>query len=195
MSFKQTMQAFERKQFIAEGDFLYVESSPGDVVIYAERGQYRLAQGAQVLSTTLNGKLTVENRGEAGVISLVVGFGEYKPPERDSLAISSMPAVELQAGQSLAVSDLPAIELKAGQSVAVSNFTSSLFNSAEFSVNHTFAANPNRQALIIKASASNLNSVLVGSFALEPSEKIELSTTAQITVSGNTPDKIQFIEV
>jgi hypothetical protein len=195
MSFKQIMQPYERKQFIAEGDFLYVESAPGELVIYAERGQYTLRQGAQILSATLKGQLTIENRSNGGLVSLVVGFGEYKPPQQESFAISSLPDVTLAAGQSVVVSELPAVGFKAGQQVAVSNLTSSLFNSAEFSAPHAFAANANRTKLMIKANASNYNSLLVGAYELNAGESIELPTTAAVTISGDTSAKFQFIEV
>lgn len=196
MSFNQVMQPYERKDFLAEGDFLYVEECPSSVVIYAQRGQYTLKKGAQVKSDTIAGRITIENRGEAGAVSVVVGFGEYVAPQKDSIEVSNMPPVELADGQQIEVSNMPPVELADGQQIEVSNIPqkSALFNSGELSTPATFPLNADRNQLIIKASDENINAVNIGAFSLSAGERIELNTTAEITVSGDEC-KIQYIEV
>jgi hypothetical protein len=197
MSFNQTMQAYERKDFMIEGDFLFVESCPANVVIYAQRGQYELTQGAQIKSDTLNGRVTVENRGEAGRVSLVVGFGEYVPPQIESLEVSAMPAVDIETMPPVEIETMPPVEIAQGQKIEVSNLEtiSTQFSSSEVSMPHSFAANSARKRLFIKANIGNLNAVQVGAFSLYAGERLELETTAAINVTGESSDKIQFIEV
>jgi hypothetical protein len=205
MSFNQTMQAYERKDFMIEGDFLFVESCPANVVIYAQRGQYELTQGAQIKSNTLNGRVTVENRGEAGRVSLVVGFGEYVPPQIESLEVSAMPAVDIETMPSVEIETMPSVEIETmppveiaqGQKIEVSNLEtiSTQFSSSEVSMPHSFASNSARKRLFIKANIGNLNAVQVGAFPLYAGERLELETTAAINVTGESSDKIQFIEV
>jgi hypothetical protein len=197
MSFNQTMQAYERKDFMIEGDFLFVESCPANVVIYAQRGQYELTQGAQIKSDTLNGRVTVENRGEAGRVSLVVGFGEYVPPQIESLEVSAMPAVDIETMPPVEIETMPPVEIAQGQKIEVSNLEtiSTQFSSSEVSMPHSFASNSARKRLFIKANIGNLNAVQVGAFPLYAGERLELETTAAINVTGESSDKIQFIEV
>ncbi|EGR2797599.1 hypothetical protein DU976_17260 [Vibrio navarrensis] len=120
MSFQQIMQSAGRAQFNALGDFLFVEKSPGLVLITtATGGYYELTQGAQIKGDRVSGLITVENKGEAGEIRIKTGFGEYVPPQRETVAVSAMPALEIAAGQSVNVGAMPALQIAAGQSVNV----------------------------------------------------------------------------
>ncbi len=114
------MQSAGRAQFNALGDFLFVEKSPGLVLITTQTGgYYELTQGAQIKGDRVSGLITVENKGEAGEVRIKTGFGEYVPPQRETVAVSAMPALEIAAGQSVNVGAMPALQIAAGQSVNV----------------------------------------------------------------------------
>ncbi|HDY8085380.1 TPA: hypothetical protein RQK88_003460 [Vibrio vulnificus] len=122
MSFEKRMLTGARDNFTAIGDFLFVEKAVGELLITTQSGGYYvLTQGAQVKSERLAGVVTVENRGVEGDVKLKVGFGEYVPPQRDTVAVSALPAVEVSALPAVQVSSLPAVELAANQTVRVSS--------------------------------------------------------------------------
>lgn len=121
MSFKQIMPSYGVAQFTAQGTFLYVEKAPGRVRLRSDAGHYELTQGSQILNGRLSGLMTVENIGDEGQISLIVGNGEYRPPQRKDMTIESQPPIEIQSGQSVAIESLPKMEIKAGQSVAIAS--------------------------------------------------------------------------
>ncbi|EPX4144650.1 hypothetical protein ACW0FS_004330 [Vibrio vulnificus] len=122
MSFEKRMLTGARDNFTAIGDFLFVEKAAGELLITTQSGGYYvLTQGAQVKSERLAGVVTVENRGVEGDVKLKVGFGEYVPPQRDTVAVSALPAVEVSALPEVQVSSLPAVELAANQTVRVSS--------------------------------------------------------------------------
>ncbi|CAM4235777.1 hypothetical protein VIVU109784_00565 [Vibrio vulnificus] len=122
MSFEKRMLTGARDNFTAIGDFLFVEKAAGELLITTQSGGYYvLTQGAQVKSERLAGVVTVENRGVEGDVKLKVGFGEYVPPQRDTVAVSELPAVEVSALPTVDVSSLPAVELAANQTVKVSS--------------------------------------------------------------------------
>ncbi|KOR96034.1 hypothetical protein LO82_20265 [Vibrio vulnificus] len=122
MSFEKRMLTGARDNFTAIGDFLFVEKAAGELLITTQSGGYYvLTQGAQVKSERLAGVVTVENRGGEGDVKLKVGFGEYVPPQRDTVAISSLPAVNISSLPAVQVSALPAVNIAAGQSVGVSS--------------------------------------------------------------------------
>ncbi|HAS6217102.1 TPA: hypothetical protein RQK49_002032 [Vibrio vulnificus] len=122
MSFEKRMLTGARDNFTAIGDFLFVEKAAGELLITTQSGGYYvLTQGAQVKSERLAGVVTVENRGVEGDVKLKVGFGEYVPPQRDTVAVSALPAVEVSALPAVQVSSLPAVELAANQTVRVSS--------------------------------------------------------------------------
>ncbi|HDY7475764.1 TPA: hypothetical protein RQJ45_000395 [Vibrio vulnificus] len=122
MSFEKRMLTGARDNFTAIGDFLFVEKAAGELLITTQSGGYYvLTQGAQVKSERLAGVVTVENRGVEGDVKLKVGFGEYVPPQRDTVAVSALPAVEVSALPTVDVSSLPAVELAANQTVQVSS--------------------------------------------------------------------------
>ncbi len=195
MSFSLLMLPHGVAQFTAQGTFLYVEEAPGVVRIRSENGNYELVKGSQILNKQLSGLITVENTGEAGQVSLKVGVGEYRPPQRDTIAISEQPPVEFAPGQQVTVEAQPAMEIAPGQQVAVSNLerVSNAFGSAEVDCPHTFVSNAARKKLMLKASVFNVNPVKVGAYELHAGESLTLETTAEVTVTGS--DKIQYIEV
>lgn len=122
MSFEKRMLTGARDNFTAIGDFLFVEKAAGELLITTQSGGYYvLTQGAQVKSERLAGVVTVENRGVEGDVKLKVGFGEYVPPQRDTVAVSALPAVQVSALPEVQVSSLPAVELAANQTVRVSS--------------------------------------------------------------------------
>ncbi|WP_342606956.1 hypothetical protein [Vibrio tritonius] len=123
MALKQLMQSRGRAQFLAQGDFLYVEDAPSMVRITLDKGGfYELGKGAQIKAPALNGAtITVENLGDAGQVTLMVGFGEYVPPQRDSIAVTSMPAMTIADGQAVEVSQMPAMHIASGQRIGVSS--------------------------------------------------------------------------
>lgn len=122
MSFEKRMLTGARDNFTAIGDFLFVEKAAGELLITTQSGgYYLLTQGAQVKSERLAGVVTVENRGVEGDVKLKVGFGEYVPPQRDTVAVSALPAVQISALPAVEVSSLPAVTLAANQTVKVSS--------------------------------------------------------------------------
>ncbi|ELG9630534.1 hypothetical protein ROM75_004138 [Vibrio vulnificus] len=122
MSFEKRMLTGARDNFTAIGDFLFVEKAAGELLITTQSGGYYvLTQGAQVKSERLAGVVTVENRGAEGDVKLKVGFGEYVPPQRDTVAVSALPAVQISALPAVDVSSLPAVTLAANQTVTVSS--------------------------------------------------------------------------
>ncbi|EHZ7358375.1 TPA: hypothetical protein RQL24_001519 [Vibrio vulnificus] len=122
MSFEKRMLTGARDNFTAIGDFLFVEKAAGELLITTQSGgYYLLTQGAQVKSDRLAGVVTVENRGVEGDVKLKVGFGEYVPPQRDTVAVSALPAVQISALPAVEVSSLPAVTLAANQTVKVSS--------------------------------------------------------------------------
>ncbi|MGF1734356.1 hypothetical protein [Photobacterium satsumensis] len=121
MNFYQTMQPRQRSQFHAVGEFLYVESCPETVNITTERGDYRLETGAQILDPELTGRITVENMGEAGEVSIICGYGQYIPPtDGQEVAVTKMPTVTLSPNQQVNIGQLPRVALVDGQAVVVS---------------------------------------------------------------------------
>ncbi|PJC85705.1 hypothetical protein CSW98_14100 [Vibrio sp. HA2012] len=121
MSFSQIMQPHSVAQFTAQGTFLYVEEAPGTVRLRSDAGQYELVKGAQILNGNLTGLITVENTGEAGQVSLKVGNGEYRPPQRETLAISAQPPMQIAPDQGVSIDSLPPVDIAFGQSVAISS--------------------------------------------------------------------------
>ncbi|ELV8742260.1 hypothetical protein ACWOK6_004242 [Vibrio vulnificus] len=122
MSFEKRMLTGARDNFTAIGDFLFVEKAAGELLITTQSGgYYLLTQGAQVKSERLAGVVTVENRGVEGDVKLKVGFGEYVPPQRDTVAVSALPAVQISDLPAVEVSSLPAVTLAANQTVKVSS--------------------------------------------------------------------------
>ncbi|RWX55115.1 hypothetical protein EDI28_14695 [Photobacterium chitinilyticum] len=115
------MQPRQREQFQAIGEFLYIESCPGTVLIQTERGEYRLQPGAQVIDSRLTGRITVENLDEAGTVSIICGFGRYIPPtDGQEVTVTDMPPMVFAPGQQVGISQLPKIQLADGQQVTVS---------------------------------------------------------------------------
>ncbi|MCW8330873.1 hypothetical protein MD588_18940 [Photobacterium sp. SDRW27] len=121
MSFHQMMHPRQRAQFQAVGEFLYIESCPASVSITTERGEYRLKPGAQIIDPQLSGRVTVENMGEAGAVTILCGFGRYIPPaDGQQVAVTQMPEMVLAPEQQVEVAKLPAVALVDGQQVIVS---------------------------------------------------------------------------
>ncbi|MGF1713281.1 hypothetical protein L4D08_00010 [Photobacterium chitinilyticum] len=121
MTFKRVMQPRQREQFQAIGEFLYIESCPGTVLIQTERGEYRLQPGAQVIDSRLTGRITVENLDEAGTVSIICGFGRYIPPtDGQEVAVTDMPPMVFAPGQQVDIASLPAIRLADGQLIGIS---------------------------------------------------------------------------
>ncbi|AJR08643.1 hypothetical protein C9J03_22220 [Photobacterium gaetbulicola] len=110
MNFHQMMQPRQRSQFQALGEFLYIEACPDSVAITTERGDYRLKQGAQILDPQLTGRVTVENMGEAGTVTIICGFGRYIPPtDGQQVAVTHTPAVTLSPNQQVNIGQLPQV--------------------------------------------------------------------------------------
>ncbi|AJR08670.1 hypothetical protein C9J03_11955 [Photobacterium gaetbulicola] len=108
MNFHQMMQPRQRSQFQAVGEFLYIEACPDSVAITTERGEYRLKQGAQILDPQLTGRVTVENMGEAGTVTIICGFGRYIPPtDGQEVSVTKMPTVTLSPNQQVNIGQLP----------------------------------------------------------------------------------------
>ncbi|OAN11580.1 hypothetical protein A3K86_21920 [Photobacterium jeanii] len=102
--FNQFMQPYQRTDFHLVGEFLYIERCTGEVLVQTERGEYRLKKGAQVIDPKMAGRITVENLGEAGEISILYGFGRYVPPaDGQQVHVGSMPAMQIAQGQRMAV--------------------------------------------------------------------------------------------
>ncbi|MGF1736709.1 hypothetical protein [Photobacterium satsumensis] len=121
MNFHQIMQPRQRSQFQAVGEFLYVETCTESVSITTERGDYRLKQGAQIIDPQLTGRVTVENMGEAGAVTIICGFGRYIPPtDGQQVSVTQMPAVTLSPNQQVNIGQLPQVALVDGQAVVVS---------------------------------------------------------------------------
>lgn len=211
MKFQQTMQPGERQQFRPLGDFLFIEHAPGTVLITTESGGfYELSQGAQIKSERLAGLMTVENKGGAGPVSLMTGFGEYVPPQRENVAVSQMPAIAFAPGQSVSVRELPAVELASGQALAVTQLPDVAFQpgqqvsvkvgaSLTGSVSvlpYTVAENESRHRVQIKAHPDNTDVLTVaGAWPLLAGESIELTTTAQIELTGTATDTACILEM
>lgn len=210
MSLNLYMANRQRSQFTAQGDFLFVEAATGLVQIETNTGgHYQLSQGAQIKSALLNNaRVTVENLGDEGTITLKVGFGEYIAPQRESVAISSLPKVELEADQSLKVSELPAVTLVQGQAVNISSLPAVILQpnqsihvasgnqlTAHGSVMPlTVAANANRKGVIIKAHRDNTGVIDLAGFELAAGESLTVNTTADITLTGAASDSAQVLE-
>ncbi|MDV5167514.1 hypothetical protein [Photobacterium rosenbergii] len=121
MNFHQVMQPRQRSQFQAVGEFLYVEACTESVSITTERGDYRLKQGAQIIDPQLTGRVTVENMGEAGTVTIICGFGRYIPPtDGQQVAVTQLPSVTLSPNQQVNIGQLPQVALVDGQAVVVS---------------------------------------------------------------------------
>ncbi|MGF1702526.1 hypothetical protein L4D09_19715 [Photobacterium makurazakiensis] len=121
MSFYQMMQPRQRAQFQAVGEFLYIESCSGSVNVTTERGDYKLREGAQIIDPQLAGRITVENMGEAGIVSIICGFGRYIPPtDGQEVAVTQMPAVTLSPNQQINIGEMPQVALVDGQAVVIS---------------------------------------------------------------------------
>ncbi|MGR5144284.1 hypothetical protein ACQKPX_21755 [Photobacterium sp. DNB23_23_1] len=121
MNFHQIMQPRQRSQFQAVGEFLYVETCTESVSITTERGDYRLKQGAQIIDPQLSGRVTVENMGEAGAVTIICGFGRYIPPtDGQQVSVTQMPTVTLSPNQQVNIGQLPQVALVDGQAVVVS---------------------------------------------------------------------------
>lgn len=119
--FHQVMQPRQRQQFQAVGEFLYIETCPDAVQISTERGDYRLKQGAQIIDPRLTGRVTVENMGEAGTVTIVCGYGRYIPPSNgQQVEVTQMPTVTLSPNQQVNIGLLPKVALVDGQSVVIS---------------------------------------------------------------------------
>ena len=138
MSFHQLMQPRQRSQFQAVGEFLYVETCVGKVRISTERGEYTLRTGAQIIDPQLSGRITVENLGEAGTVTIVCGYGRYIPPsDGQQVAVTAMPAMAFAPGQTVAVSELPQVALVDGQAVVISQLPPvSLADNQQVTVSH-----------------------------------------------------------
>lgn len=188
------MQNYERAQFLAQGDFFYVLSAPEKIrVTVSKGGVYEVGQDAQIKSEKINGAtVTVENLGEAGKVAIMVGFGEYVPPQVDEVAIKAMPAVEIASGQAVAVNDLPAVEIAAGQSVDV--MPGKQINTYAGAMPLNVPQNSDRKGVIIKASSSNTGAIALGSFEIEAGEVITIHNSSEITLSGDVADKAQVLE-
>ncbi|PSU34671.1 hypothetical protein [Photobacterium lutimaris] len=121
MNFHQIMQPRQRSQFQAVGEFLYIDACPESVSITTERGDYRLKQGAQIIDPQLAGRVTVENMGEAGAVTIICGYGRYVPPsDGQQVAVTQMPAVTLSPNQMMNIGKLPQVALVDGQAVIIS---------------------------------------------------------------------------
>ncbi|MCL9783871.1 hypothetical protein M9194_20830 [Vibrio sp. S4M6] len=60
----------------------------------------------------------------------------------------------------------------------------------------TIAENLTRQKVVIKAGASNSQSIWVaGDFSLEEGERLELSTRAELVITGDAADSVHIMEV
>ncbi|MGF1723205.1 hypothetical protein, partial [Photobacterium nomapromontoriensis] len=138
MSFNQMMQPRQRAQFQAVGEFLYVEACPASVSITTERGEYRLKQGAQVIDPRLAGRVTVENMGEAGTVTIMCGYGRYIPPtDGQEVAVTQLPMVTLSPNQAVNVAELPPVALVDGQAVDISRMPPmQLADNQQVSVSH-----------------------------------------------------------
>lgn len=204
------MQSAGRAQFNALGDFLFIEESPGLVLITTQTGgYYELTQGAQIKGDRVSGLITVENKGEAGEIRIKTGFGEYVPPQRETVAVSAMPALEIAAGQSVNVGAMPALQIAAGQSVnvgampalqiaagqSVAVAVSGSLNASVQVMPYTLPANPDRKSVKIKAAVDNAGLVtLAGVWPLAAGETIELETTAEIVLTGAATESAIILE-
>ncbi|MDB1122839.1 hypothetical protein [Vibrio algarum] len=113
-----------------------------------------------------------------------------------AIEVSALPELQIEAGQSIEVNALPAIQVEAGQSIEVSALPlANGFESTVGEMPHTIDESLTRTTLIIKAMTTNVSPVLVGAFELHGGEKLQLNTTAEITLTGDVGDQVSIIEV
>lgn len=130
LSFKQTLQTGEEKQFTFTGDFLYLESAPGFVEVRAENyGTQLITQGAQLKSERLSQtQILIRNMGEAGEVAIRTGFGSYEPPKdgqtvkfasAQPVNVESLPGLNVESMPAVDVESMPAVDVKSMPAVDV----------------------------------------------------------------------------
>lgn len=210
--FTQVMQANQTMQINIAAEFFYIEQCPSEIMVRTERGEYRLSKGAQIIDKQMGDRITIQNLGEAGAVSLVWGYGQYVPPAdgqktviqsmpavtvqtMPSVVIESMPQVEVSALSPVTVETMPALELAEGQKVEATQTLSNSFTASAEALPFTLAANPARKKVFIKAPTENAEGVLIGgAFELEQGEWLEMENTAEIDFTGADGDTVQLLE-
>lgn len=218
--FRQFMQANQTMQLNIAAEFFYIEQCPSEIMLRTERGEYRLSKGAQIIDKAMGDRITIQNLGDAGSVSLVWGFGQYVPPVDGqktviqsmpavdvqslpavsvevlpSVVIESMPSVEVSALSPVTVETMPAVKLAEGQKVETTQTLADTFTASAEALPFTLAANPNRKKVFIKAPTENTDGVLIGgAFELEQGEWLEMENTAEIAFTGADGDSVQLLE-
>lgn len=210
--FTQVMQANQTMQINIAAEFFYIEQCPSEIMVRTERGEYRLSKGAQIIDKQMGDRITIQNLGEAGAVSLVWGYGQYVPPvdgqktviqsmpavtvqTMPSVVIESMPQVEVSALSPVTVETMPALELAEGQQVEMTQTLSNSFTASAEALPFTLAENPARKKVFIKAPTENTDGVLIGgAFELEQGEWLEMENTAEIDFTGADGDTVQLLE-
>ncbi|EGR1699936.1 hypothetical protein HYN73_00760 [Vibrio parahaemolyticus] len=112
------------------------------------------------------------------------------------LHLVSLPPIDFNGVQNVNIKALPAVTLEASQVVRVTEEVSeNLVTEAVSAFPHNIAANAQRKAITIKASKANVESVFVDAFELEAGERIEIGSTAAMTITGAAGDKITLMEI
>ncbi|PQJ39114.1 hypothetical protein BTO00_22425, partial [Vibrio campbellii] len=96
-------------------------------------------------------------------------------------------------GQSVAVESLPAVEIAGGQSVAVE--VSKRLKGQKSGLPLTIEADEKRRGIIIKASKSNNMPVLLMGYEIDAGEKVTLETTAGFTLEGSDGDTESSVHI
>lgn len=112
------------------------------------------------------------------------------------LHLVSLPPIDFNGVQNVNIKALPAVTLEASQVVRVTEDVSeNLVTEAVSAFPHNVAVNEQRKAITIKASKTNVESVFVDAFELEAGERIEIGSTAAMTITGAAGDKITLMEI
>ncbi|MDV6251066.1 hypothetical protein [Vibrio sp. EA2] len=164
------------------------------------------------------GSFTPPVEGQGVVVQSLPNINVEQLPD---VTVKQLPAVEIAPLQQVAISELPtlnihsmppitqaatlnvnieslttAVKISRGQAVLVEEVASeNLVTEAVNVFPHNIAANAQRKAITIKASKTNAESVFVDAFELEAGERIEIGSTAAMTITGAAGDKITLMEI
>ncbi|MCL9782087.1 hypothetical protein M9194_11680 [Vibrio sp. S4M6] len=171
------------------GDFVPPANIDGQSVVVSAMPALEIADGQSVSIDSLP-KVEIEDGQSLAVSSLP----SVEIAADQSIKVSELPAVQIAENQSVEVVQLPAVEIAADQEIAQK--VSSSINAQQGNLPLTVAENLARQKVVIKASASNSQSIWVaGDFPLEAGERLELSTRTELVITGDAADSVHIIEV
>ncbi|MGR5324106.1 hypothetical protein ACP3VW_09645 [Vibrio sp. DNB22_17_1] len=199
-----------------DGNWLYLKSAKAEIEIYRESSGERVTLGKSSVFNVGEGKhlgrLLISSRTD-NEIEVQFGFGMFTPPvegqsvvvqalpavaiaEHQQIGVSQLPAVELAPNQQLEVTALPLVTLEPDQVIKVNEQASdNLITEVVTTFPHHINSNTTRKAITIKAARTNAGSVFVDAFELEAGERIEIASTAAMTLTGFAVDKVTIMEI